>query len=92
MTFERVLSLWDWRPIPGCPGRHKLPRSTLSPAEIVDADLPVERHLVSGTKDPVLVVRLDDGGLISYEQQDGSFVHTLGDADGLARKLQRLGL
>ncbi len=64
----------------------------MTPNEIVGADLAVERHEVLVAKDVVLVVRLDGGGLISYEQSDGIFVHTLGDVDGFARKLNELGI
>lgn len=92
VTFDEVRARWDWRPMPNCPGRYKQARTSMVPNEIVGADLPVERHEASVAKDVVLVVRLDGGGLISYEQPDGTFVHTLGDDDGFARKLKELGI
>jgi hypothetical protein len=92
ITFDQVAARWDWRPIPGCPGRHKLSRRSTPPLQIVGAALTIERYEAVGAKDPVLVVRLDGGGLISYQQADGTFVHTLGDAEGFQRKLTELGI
>jgi len=43
-------------------------------------------------KDTVLVVQLDDGGLISYARADGSVVHTLNTVEGFGRKLAQLGI
>ncbi len=91
-SFDNVLARSPWRPIPNCPGRYKLPVSNSPPHEIAAMDIEAERHRVPTTRDPVLVVRLAAGGLISYEQADGSFVHTLGDAKGFARKLAELGI
>jgi hypothetical protein len=92
VTFEQVAARWDWRLIHGCAGRYKLSRSSTPPQEIAGAALIVERREVAGAKDPVLVIRLNGGGLISYEQADGTFVHTLGDAEGFQRKLTELGV
>lgn len=92
ITFDQVRARWDWRPIPGCPGRYKLTRRSTPPQTIVGAALTIERYEAAGAKDPVLVLRFDGGGLISYEQADGTFVHTLGDAEGFRRKLTELGI
>jgi hypothetical protein len=43
-------------------------------------------------RDRVLVVPLEDGGLISYARADGRLVHTLNTAEGFARKLSQLGI
>lgn len=40
--------------------------------------------------DPVLVVELEDGGIISYQQADGRVIHTLNTPKGFSRKLQQL--
>ncbi len=42
--------------------------------------------------DPVIVVQLEGGGLISYARPDGSFVHTLNTSEGFTRKLVQLGI
>lgn len=43
-------------------------------------------------RDRVLVVPLEDGGVISYAREDGSLVHTLNTPEGFARKLADLGI
>lgn len=92
VTFADVFRRWDWRAIRRCPGRYTAARTSAPPQQVVGATLPVERHVVAAAKDPVQVIRLDGGGLISYEQADGSFVHTLGDSEGFQRKLAQLGV
>ena len=53
----------------------------------------IPKHLSSPeAKDPVLVVPLKNGGLISYRQPDGRLIHTLNTAEGFSRKLQQLGI
>ena len=42
--------------------------------------------------DPVVVVRLDEGGLICYKKGDGRYLHTLNSAAGFERKLSQLGV
>ena len=49
-------------------------------------------YRVEAAKDAVLVVELDDGGLISYHRADGSFLHTLNTTEGFRRKLTQLGI
>jgi len=46
----------------------------------------------SGAKDQVFVWPLQNGGLISYEQPDGHFIHTLNTPEGFSRKLCQLGI
>ncbi len=40
--------------------------------------------------DPVVVVWLDKGGLISYKKGDGKYLHSLNTAEGFERKLSQL--
>ena len=94
MTFDELLEAWDWKPIRNCPGRYVLQasRDDLSMADILDTDIETNEYCVTTASDPVLVVKLDEGGLISYRRSDGSFVHTLNTRDGFARKLSQLGI
>jgi hypothetical protein len=81
------------RPIEDCPGRWVLEvDADLAPAEIVGADAPVARVRVPAARDEVWIAALSDGGLISYARSDGSFVHTLANPEGFARKLAALGI
>lgn len=94
MTFNQLLEKWCWKPIRHCPGRFILSgaQADLSPEEIVGETVDVGVYRVDAAKDIVLVVRLDQGGLISYKKQDGSFIHTLNTPEGLRRKLRQLGI
>ena len=95
MTFDQIMSRWEWRPIPNCPGRFALSsgRSALAPSEIVPATIGmVAEHTIAAAPDPVIVTKFEDGGLISYRKPDGSFVHTLNTAEGFDRKLRQLGI
>ncbi|TVQ33613.1 MAG: hypothetical protein EA376_01795 [Phycisphaeraceae bacterium] len=53
-------------------------------------DIPARRS--ANARDPVIVIELSGGGVISYEKPDGGFVHTLCDESGFRRKLDDLGL
>jgi hypothetical protein len=39
-----------------------------------------------------MVADLKGGGLISFRQPNGTYVHTLNTFDGFARKLKQLGI
>ena len=95
MTFDTIMSRWQWPPIPNCPGRFVMSQgpSSLAPSEIVSASSGVSsEHAVPAIPDPVVVVPFEDGGLISYRKPDGSFIHTLNTVEGLDRKLRQLGI
>ncbi len=40
--------------------------------------------------DPILVIALEDGGIISYQQANGRMIHTLNTPVGFSRKLRQL--
>jgi hypothetical protein len=94
MTFDEALKKWDWKPIRHCPGRFVLQgsRNDLDVAEVLETDIDPNEYRVSSATDVVMVVKLDEGGLISYKRPDGSFVHTLNTRDGFVRKLSQLGI
>lgn len=94
MTFDELMKAWDWKPIRNCPGRYVLhgERNDLRPQEILGDEIEESEYRVEAAKDAVLVVELDDGGLISYRRADGSFLHTLNTAEGFRRKLSQLGI
>ncbi len=54
---------------------------------------PITHHDVPSARDHVVVMRLADGGLISYySRADGSWVHTANTQAGFRRKLADLGI
>lgn len=92
-SFDEILRVHAWQPIAGCPGRFVLrPASMCSPADLLGGNVSPVVTRSAFARDEVIVVAIDGGGLISYRRGDGSFVHTLCDADGFARKLAQLGI
>lgn len=67
------------------PGRHALDPGTLAGS----APAPLYR---CAARDPVAALPLAEGGLLSYQHEDGTWTHTLCDPDGFSRKLRQLGL
>jgi hypothetical protein len=93
VTFAAVYAAGHWRPIRHCPGRHVADGpSGSTPLELAGPGGNVQVFLVERAPDPVHVVVLSDGGLISYRKADGRFLHTLNTAEGFERKLQQLGI
>ncbi len=93
-TFQELWDRWPWRPIRNCPGRFVLPwmdksipLGTLLGYSCVP--LTFSSHVA---QDPVLVVLLEEGGLISYQQIDDRVIHTLNTPEGFSRKIHQLGI
>ena len=92
MTVAALMVERPWKPIRDCPGRYVLPPMNETPAEIAGADASSHEHQPPTARDPVVVVPLADGGIISYRRTDGRYVHTLNTAEGFERKLRQLGI
>jgi hypothetical protein len=94
MNFEELKAAWEWAPIRNCPGRFTLRggAAKVSPAELVGDDAEPTEFRVGGARDPVVVCRCGDGGLISYRKGDNTYLHTLNTAAGFERKLTQLGI
>ena len=91
-SFGEAWSLGVWAPIRDCPGRFILQGRppSLSLSELFGFEPEILRFPSSKARDCVLVVRLQDGGVISYQRPDGSFLHTLATQEGFGRKLAQL--
>ena len=94
MNFVELKSKWNWKPIPGCPGRYLLSDvdQTLSPEDLLGHEVKLGEFRSDKARDAVVVARFGDGGLISYKRVDGTYLHTLNTAAGLERKLKQLGI
>lgn len=94
MTFDEVCTKWPVRPIRNCPGRFVIctDAAQWSPQALLGGDAEVHTFHLATVKDTVLVTRMPEGGLISYLRKDGTCLHTLNTAEGLARKLRDLGI
>jgi len=90
---EPIVDAALWRPMRGCPGRSIWTGDDrLTPADLAGTGASVHILHSRTAPDPVHVVRLEAGGLISYAKADGRFVHTLNTPEGFARKLTQLGV
>jgi hypothetical protein len=93
LSFASLQRALDTVPIRGCEGRYLVRGVEQVTVEaLVGAPVAVLHRRSPHAKDPILIVRFPDGGLISYHRPDGSYVHTLCDAGGFARKLAQLGI
>lgn len=94
-SFDEMRAAWPWEEIPGCPGRLRLrvPMPDTSPVQLAGDGAVAVRMTSAGCKDPIELVSLaGGGGLLCYHRADGTYVHTLNTAAGLARKLTQLQL
>jgi hypothetical protein len=94
MSFDDLMSRWNWKPIRNCAGRFLLDAAAynLSLTELLGENVEVSEFSVEAAKDTVLVARINQGGIISYKREDGTFLHTLNTEEGFERKLQQLGI
>jgi hypothetical protein len=92
--YSELRTKWEWKQIRNCPGRFVLvsPARDLAPVKLAGGEARAVEFNVGAARDPVVVVRLDEGGLISYRRPDGTYVHTLNTEEGFSRKLQQLGI
>jgi len=92
MTFETVKRLGEWIPIRDCPGRFVLRGvpPTLSVADLLGDGISMQQFQSPRARDAVFVVRLEDGGTISYRRPADTWLHTLCTQDGFRRKLEQL--
>ena len=94
MTFDELMTQWNWKPIRNCPGRF-LPvniRPDLPPKALLGPEPELFEFDVEAARDTVVIAQLDEGGLISYKRADGTYLHTLNSAEGFSRKLLQLGI
>jgi len=89
-----LLRRFSWAPIPGCPGRFTLSpyRPEIGIEELLGGPADIRRFEDTRARDAVVVVKLEGGGLISYERANGTWLHTLNTASGFRRKLSELGI
>ena len=89
--FKQLLNRYNWKPIPGCPGRFILSGgiSRTSPEQLLESPADLSEEIFRSVPDPVLYCFFEGGGLISYRKA-GGYIHTLCDSDGMDRKMKLL--
>ena len=92
MTVDALLQRWRWKALRDCPGRFVLNEPPMSLEMLLGEASHARSFTSDAARDRVLVVPLEDGGLISYARDDGTVVHTLNTQEGFTRKLAQLGI
>ena len=97
-AFSELLNAYSWKEICNCPGRYLLTKEDhqrlrfVLPNAILNEQVSIEMFTSAICRDRVHIGKLPDGGLLSYEKSDGSFVHTLNNVSGLRRKMDHLNI
>lgn len=98
VSFDYLFQLYSWKEILHCPGRYLLSKQdnrrleTVTPTAMLNNQPTVEIFVSEVCRDRIHVGKFLDGGLLSYEKSDGTFVHTLNHLSGLARKMNHLNI
>ena len=93
LALERIYQREQWRPIPGCDGRYVYRGPRRSSVLENEPHKLVRLREASESEDGIVVGLLrGGGGVLSYEKFSGVFVHTLGTASGLIRKVAALNM
>lgn len=96
ISFSRLFQLYPWKEIPHCPGRYVLRKKSneqlrsIPPNEFLNNQIRIEIFNSDVCPDRIHIGQFVDGGLLSYEKSDGTFVHTLNNISGLKRKMNHL--
>jgi len=91
-TFTQLLTDLPWKPIRGCSGRLVLAGlSERTVEDLAGMIAPASIRTSTVARDPVVIVQLVDGGLISYVKPDGRYLHTLATPEAFERKVRQLG-
>lgn len=95
-TFDRLMKKYSWKEIENCPGRYLLIKDDhqhlrfVTPKSFLNDRIDIEIFISDICRDRVHIGQFIDGGLLSYEKSDGTFVHTLNNSTGLQRKINHL--
>lgn len=95
MKVADLLERFQWEKIPDSEGRFTLNKSqsSLSVEELIGTEeVEIKQHPSAHPREVIHVVKLEDGGLISYQRQDASFIHTLNSENMFKRKQWELGI
>ena len=98
LCFMKLFKLYSWKEIKNCPGRYLLTKEDnqrlrlISPNEILNDQVSIQIFNSQICQDRIHIGKFVDGGLLSYEKSDGTFVHTLNNTSGLNRKMNHLNI
>ncbi|MFP4364617.1 MAG: GNAT family N-acetyltransferase [Spirochaetia bacterium] len=90
-SFNALSSRYPWKPIYGCPGRYIFKNGTTAVPPEQIAGKNVASAVFPEAQDRVFFCSILGGGLISYQKEDNTFLHTLCSIQGYKKKLKKLG-
>ncbi|MFH1304162.1 MAG: hypothetical protein ABIK07_24170 [Planctomycetota bacterium] len=95
MKVEDLLKRFEWEQIPNTNGRFTLRQkeTLLSVESLLDSDkVEIKQYPSAHPQEIIHVVELEDGGLISYERKDATYIHTLNSQNMFKKKQWELGI
>lgn len=95
MKIEELLKRYQWEQIPNSTGRFTLSSTEpqLSVEALIDSDdVEIKQYPSAHPEELIHVVALEDGGLISYERKNSTYIHTLNSQNMFKRKQWELGI
>ena len=98
LNFAKLFELYSWKEIKNCPGRYVLSKTDnrrlcfIPPKELLNNQILIQIFTSEICRDAIYIGKYVDGGLLSYEKSDGTFVHTLNNLSGLTRKMSHLNI
>jgi len=95
MKVEDLLKRFEWEQIPDTNGRFTLRHkdAQVSAESLIDStDVEIKQYPSAHPQELIHIAELEDGGLISYERKDATFIHTLNSLKMFKKKLWELGI
>ncbi|MDF1744726.1 MAG: hypothetical protein P1V19_13605 [Gimesia sp.] len=95
MKVDELLKRFEWQQIPNTTGRFTLQKQDeqVSVESLLNStEMEIKQYPSAHPEELIHVVELEDGGLISYERKDATFIHTLNSLNMFKRKLWELGI
>tara|TARA_R110002111_G_scaffold177322_1_gene243419 strand:+ start:55337 stop:55672 length:336 start_codon:yes stop_codon:yes gene_type:complete len=95
MKVDDLLKRFEWEQIPNTNGRFTLRQKEiqLSVESLIDSEeVEIKQYPSAHPQELIHVVELEDGGLISYERKDATYIHTLNSQNMFKKKQWELGI
>ncbi|MFK7777554.1 MAG: hypothetical protein QM501_05475 [Gimesia sp.] len=95
MKVNDLLKRFEWKQIPNTNGRFTLCQKNMSISveSLLDStEVEIKQYPSANPQELIHVVELEDGGLVSYERKDATYIHTLNSLNMFKKKLWELGI
>jgi len=95
MKVDELLKRFKWEQIPGTNGRFTLCQTDMQVTveSLLDStEVEIKQYPSANPQELIHIAELEDGGLISYERKDATYIHTLNSLNMYKKKLWELGI